>query len=89
MTISTGQLDAVHRDRGRLIAALKEAGAKITGSAVRCPFHDDKHPSGSVHQSKGGAWLYTCQTDCGWNDGKRSGDVIAVVRRSMGCNFKD
>lgn len=54
---------------------------------MHCPFHDDAQASGSIHNGTGdGAWLYSCH-GCDWNDGKRSGDVFAIVQRSKGIDF--
>jgi hypothetical protein len=79
-------LDALRRDRGALVTALQTAGAVVTGSAVKCPFHEDGQASGSVHEG-GGGWVYTCHA-CDWNGGKRSGDIIDVVRRARSLDFR-
>lgn len=70
-------------DRDRLVAALEKAGAEVSGQTVRCPFHDDQTPSGSIHQDTDGTWMYTCHgPECGWNRGKRSGTAAAVAKRA-------
>jgi len=56
-------------DKSRLLAALGDAGARIVGGKVACPFHDDKHPSGGIHEHNGSGWLYTCH-GCRWNGDK-------------------
>jgi hypothetical protein len=83
--VDRAQLDCLKRDRAQLVAALEAAGAKITGRTVRCPFHPDEHPSGGIHEYNG-VWRYTCQA-CDWNRGKRTGDVLDVVRRAYDCDF--
>ena len=79
------ELDRVRSDRAALVRALQDAGAHLDGDKVRCPFHDDAHASGGIHETDG-AWFYTCH-GCGWNGAKRSGDVVAVVRRARGLDF--
>jgi len=80
------QLDAARADRGRLVAALQEAGATIRGSAVRCPFHQDGRASGGIHEH-GGAFWFTCQAGCEWNGKRSSGDLVAVLMKSRGLTF--
>ena len=36
--------------------------------SARCPFHDDRHASFSIWQSKGGLWFFKCHTGCGDGD---------------------
>jgi len=81
-----GQLDAARADRGRLVAALEEAGATIRGSAVRCPFHKDLHASGGIHEHDGAYW-FTCKAGCQWNGSRSSGDVVAVLMKARGLTF--
>ncbi len=84
-------------DRRYLEAALREAArllnrsVALTGDACRCPFHDDKKPSGSLHTDNTGRdWLYTCHVcqggNSGWNSTSgngngnvSSGDAMAVL----------
>ena len=81
-------IDAVRRDRSMLERALREAGAEVNGrTSIKCPFHTDDHASGRMHQGDDSAWRFTCQANCGWNDGKRTGDAIDVVRRAHQTNF--
>jgi len=79
------ELDRIRGDRGALVRALTDAGATLDGDKVRCPFHDDEHASGGVHE-KGGVWWYTCQA-CTWNADARTGDVVSVTRRARGVDF--
>jgi hypothetical protein len=79
------ELDRLRGDKAALISALQAAGAHLDGGKVRCPFHDDAHASGAVSET-GGTWAYTCFA-CDWADGKRSGDIIDVVRRARALDF--
>ena len=51
-------------------------------AAALCPFHDDHHPSLSVHLVEGGA--YCCHT-CG----AKGGDVLAFHMARTGYGFKE
>jgi hypothetical protein len=73
------------RNRGELIRALEEAGCVVRGPAARCPFHDDRTPSGSIHQDAAGVWRFTCHAPaCGF-----SGDVFDVRARAAGRPLAD
>jgi hypothetical protein len=80
------ELDRLRTDRGQLVAALQDAGGRIDGDKVGCPFHDDAKASGGIHESDG-AWFYTCHA-CAWNGGKRSGDLVDVTRRARDLDFR-
>ena len=62
-------------------ALLGEPTVKVSVNeiAVRCPFHEDWHPSLRIHASKG---VWRCDP-C-----NRGGDVIAFVMAHKGLNFK-
>ncbi len=83
--LSTGlerfRLNFLRADRDALVRALTDAGAKVTGSAVRCPFHDDQRASGSIHRDDQGTWRYKCH-GC-----DAAGDVLDIVRRARGVDF--
>jgi len=80
-------LDMVKASRDSLIVELTAAGARVTGSAVRCPFHKDRNASGSVYQDNGSStWLYRCH-GCEWSNGRNAGDVVAVVMARDGLTF--
>jgi len=65
--------------RSALEAELRAAGAHIQGNAVKCPFHEDRHASGSVYQDDAGVWRYKCYAACcGFG-----GDVFDVRARVM------
>lgn len=78
-------IDELRADRGRLVAALEDAGAVVRGDSVKCPFHADTSASGSLHNREG-AELFTCH-GCNWNDGKATGDVVHVVQRFHKLDF--
>jgi KaiC/GvpD/RAD55 family RecA-like ATPase len=55
------QVEQVIRfDREALVEELTLAGGEVRGSAVRCPFHDDRSASGSIHQGEDGVWRFSC-----------------------------
>jgi DNA primase len=67
-------------DRSALVSELEKAGGRVTGTSVRCPFHEDKSASGSIHQDDAGVWRYTCHGGlCG-----ASGDVFDIQARRSG-----
>jgi 5S rRNA maturation endonuclease (ribonuclease M5) len=78
------------RDKAALIAELEKAGAEFQGSLIKCPFHDDNHPSAGVYQNDGGEWRFKCQA-CGlnfsvWdvqarNEGKDTTEVLKAATR--------
>lgn len=64
----------LRQSREALVQAL---GISVKGKACRCPYHDDKHASATVHLSDG-AWRFHCFT-CQW-----SGDVFDVRAKNEG-----
>lgn len=82
MSFETLKLAQLRGDRGRLVAALQEAGAAVQGSSVRCPFHADSRASASIHEDDSGTWRVTCHA-CG-----AGGDVVDIVQRSRGLDFR-
>ena len=48
--------DQLRCDKGALINELTVYGAEFKGTAVKCPFHDDKVPSGGIYADAGGVW---------------------------------
>lgn len=81
----TQENDILRRSRGELERALRDAGAVFRGAAVKCPFHDDAHPSGSVYADESGVWRFACHTStCGF-----AGDVFDVKARSSGRKVED
>ncbi|HRS12979.1 MAG TPA: AAA family ATPase [Sedimentisphaerales bacterium] len=87
----TTDQEQLRQDRAALARELEQAGAEIRGSAVRCPWHDDRHASGSVWQDVEGVWRYKCHV-CGAggdvfdlrakNSGRAVGDVLKGDRQA-------
>jgi putative DNA primase/helicase len=48
-----------------LLARLKGVMRNANGWTARCPAHDDKHNSLSIHH-RSGRWLLYCHAGCGW-----------------------
>lgn len=69
---------ALQTSQGELIAELEAAGAVVTGSKVRCPFHNDQNPSAGIFEGKDGVWRFKCHS-C---DAK--GDVFDIKARRTG-----
>src|SRR5436853_563427 len=51
-----------------------------TGWTARCPAHDDKHNSLSVHH-RDGKWLVRCHVGCG------SEDIVAAIGQTVSDLF--
>ncbi|HPC93819.1 MAG TPA: hypothetical protein PLU87_02680, partial [Sedimentisphaerales bacterium] len=68
----------LRQDRAALVEELRQAGAEIRGSAVRCPWHDDRCASGSIWQDSEGIWRYKCHV-CG-----AGGDLFDLRSRRSG-----
>ena len=62
-----------------LLSALRQAGAKIKGKKVWCPFHEDDHSSGGIYEGRDGRWHYHCFA-CRWNRGRPDGTANDVLR---------
>jgi len=69
--------DTIRHDRDALRQELESAGAKFKGSAILCPFHEDKHPSAGIYE-RDGIWRFKCQS-CGV-----AGDVFDIRARRTG-----
>ena len=69
----------LRQSRGPLAQALSAGSSK----AIRCPFHDDKHPSASIHHDEDNVWRFHCFT-CQWK-----GDVFDVLARQSGRSVAD
>lgn len=75
------ELQRMREDREQLLQELTEAGAEVKygGRTVKCPFHEDHNPSGSVYE-KNGIWRFQCHTTaCGF-----CGDFLDVRAKSRG-----
>lgn len=79
MELTPEQLQ-LRQSREPLIRAL---GVSVKGKACKCPYHDDKTPSASVHLDADGAWRFHCFT-CEWK-----GDVFDVMARNEGRQLGD
>jgi len=75
--MNTQELDTIRHSRDALITELQQAGAKIKGNAVLCPFHEDRHPSGGLFE-RDGIWRYNCLA-CGVG-----GDVFDIRAKAAG-----
>lgn len=87
MTIrSSPRLDDLRRSESALMEELRSAGAHIHArSRIKCPFHDDRNPSASMHRADDGVWRYRCFAgSCGFH-----GDVIDVKARASGRDVGD
>lgn len=73
------KLNTIRQNRELLKQELEAAGAKFAaGGAVRCPFHDDKHPSAGIYKGKDDFFRFKCQAaDCGF-----CGDLFDVKARA-------
>lgn len=83
------QTQIIRADRNVLELALRAAGCTFRGKACTCPFHEDKHASGSIFQAQDGHWMFKCFTPaCGF-----SGDIFDVraklQNRSLGDVLKE
>jgi KaiC/GvpD/RAD55 family RecA-like ATPase/5S rRNA maturation endonuclease (ribonuclease M5) len=75
----TFEKDSAKRSRMTLEQVLRQAGATVTDKRkLRCPFHDDKHPSGEIRQAASGFWYFYCYV-CQISD-----DVFALKARITG-----
>lgn len=78
------QTEARH-SREAILRELISAGAVEKGRAIKCPFHDDKNPSGSLKQGDDGVWRFHCFTPaCGFH-----GDIFDVIARASGRDVAD
>lgn len=64
--------------RAELIGELEAAGAVVSGNKIKCPFHDDRHPSAGVFQGDDGIWRFRCHS-CG-----AKGDIFDVMALRTG-----
>jgi hypothetical protein len=71
--------DILRGDRNALVQALEQAGAKIKGNTVLCPFHEDRQPSGGLFE-RDGIWRYNCLA-CG-----AGGDVFDIRAKAAGIS---
>lgn len=68
--------------KSELLAALQKLGAETSRpAAIRCPFHDDSHPSSGVYEDAG-VWRFKCH-GCGF-----LGDVFDVLAKLNNSSSK-
>ena len=80
----TATTDRLKADSGALLDALREAGAQVVKpNAIKCPFHDDQHPSAGVYHGDDGAWRFKCH-GCGFH-----GDVFDVRAKAHNTTAGD
>jgi len=76
--------DLHKQDRTQIEMILRQAGATVTDRRhLKCPFHDDKHPSAEIRQAVSGFWNFYCYT-CGISE-----DVWALRARVSGQSVGD
>jgi hypothetical protein len=69
-------------DRAALEAELLAAGAIEIHGQYKCPFHEDRNPSGSIYEGKDSVWRYKCfATGCFFHT---PGDIYDVRAKRMG-----
>jgi 5S rRNA maturation endonuclease (ribonuclease M5)/KaiC/GvpD/RAD55 family RecA-like ATPase len=74
--------DLLRTDRAALEQILIDAGAEVKGNSVKCPFHEDHHPSGSIYEHDG-IWRFKCMAcDAG-------GDIYDVKALVNGTTASD
>lgn len=73
----------LRQDRAALVHELEQAGAVVRGTEVTCPYHGDRHASGSVWRDDQGVWRYKCHA-C-----DASGDVFDLQSRNSGRSVGD
>jgi hypothetical protein len=57
--------------------------AEYAKISARCPFHDDKHNSFSVWESRDGLWFWKCHAGCGY------GDEISLLEQHGGTSRRE
>ena len=79
-------LEALRKDQGRLLAALDAAGADVRrANEIKCPFHEDLHPSAGVFAGEDGIQRFKCHAaGCGF-----SGDLFDVQAKASGRPLAD
>lgn len=79
MPLAPEQQD-LRQSKSAIVGAL---GVSLKGKACKCPFHDDRHASASVHYDQDGCYRFHCFT-CNWK-----GDVFDVRARMEGRTVGD
>ena len=76
----TQEQSQLRQSRGPLAQALGVTG---NSKAIKCRYHDDKHPSASIHLDADNVWRFHCFT-CQWK-----GDVFDVIAKNSGRSVAD
>lgn len=56
--------DKYRKEQRYIKDALIQAGGQVKGKLVKCPFHEDRHPSGGIYQAESGIWRFKCHAAC-------------------------
>jgi len=85
MNLTTEQ-QSLRTTRGPLIEALAEAGCVVSNDKrIKCPFHQDDHPSAEIKQGQDAVWRFYCHAaSCNFR-----GDVYDVRAKASGKNLAD
>ena len=75
--------DELKQDRVLLRQLLLDAGGTVKGSAMTCPFCNDKHPSAGMYDSNGDGYRYKCHK-CGFQ-----GDILDVIAKIDGLEIAE
>jgi len=65
-------------DRDALLAVIQDAGGRVRGNTIHCPFHQDKRASAGIYQDGLGVWRFKCHS-CGFG-----GDIFDVESEFTG-----
>lgn len=85
-TTDRAPIDEVRSDKSKLVALLEGAGAVFDrGFQCKCVFHEDKHASAGLFQTRTGGWEFKCLSpSCG-----ARGDFFNITSRLTGKSNKD
>jgi KaiC/GvpD/RAD55 family RecA-like ATPase len=76
--------DDIRGNLATLEMMLRTAGGVVKGKTVKCPFHEDRHPSGHLYE-KDGVWRFKCNAaSCNF-----CGDFFDVKARYEGRPVED
>ncbi|MHC4538303.1 MAG: AAA family ATPase [Planctomycetota bacterium] len=89
--MNNAQTQIERKSREAIEREIKLAGGQIRGNTVKCPWHDDRHASGSIWQDDDGVQRYKCHVCDAHGDvydlrARNSGrDVADVLREASGA----
>jgi KaiC/GvpD/RAD55 family RecA-like ATPase len=74
------------QNRLAIVAAIEDAGGRvIADKKVKCPFHEDAHPSAAIKPGQDGVWRLHCYAgSCGFH-----GDIYDIRARAEGRSLPD